>query len=318
MNELRFAWWNLQDFAHFNANRLGVKRWPESADEYAAKCRAVDAAFDRVFGTDPPEVIGLCEVTETAAQELRQRKFPGHTLVHPGSVQDAEFQVALLYRRTRQLRGLAPVSATEVPRSTRDMPLIQLRTDGYCVRFIFCHWTAFGDRSAEYRGRLADAIRRYVFAFQQSSLPSHVAVVGDLNAEPFEPVFADRVEAHRDHDSARSRRHATDADVRRVRLYNCGWRLLGEQHPHTPALGPVAQSAGTCFGEAGWKTYDQVLLSGGLLSTTPPYLDEAELRVAADTGLLDAQGRPAKFEYQNGQPQGVSDHLPLVGRIVLA
>ena len=109
-------------------------------------------------------------MTETAAKELQARKFPEHTLVPLASSEETDFHVTVLYRRTRQLRHLSPVSAVDVPRSTRDMPVVQYRVDNFAVRFILCHWTAFGDRSAEYRGRLAEAIRRISDESSVSSL----------------------------------------------------------------------------------------------------------------------------------------------------
>jgi len=69
--------------------------------------------------------------------------------------------------------------------------------------------------------------------------------------------------------------------------------------------------------ESHWRTFDQVLVTGGLLSATPPYLDEARLRVHHDTGKL-VDGLPAKFRRANGVVEGLSDHLPLSGVIVLS
>lgn len=321
-SELRFAWWNVQDFAHFDPAKASERRWPLTADEYAAKCRLIDAAFDSMFGTDPPDVIGLCEITEVAARELQQRKFAGHTLIHPGLQAGAEHQIAVLYRSGGPLLELTPVTATDVPRTTRQMPVVQWRTGSARIRFIFCHWTPFDEPNPkEYRGKLADAVRQYVYDYIHPTRPAistaHVVVVGDLNTEPFDELFVTRLQAHRDRASATGRRHSSDGEVRRVRLYNCGWRYLGERFPHSASAIPV-HTTGTFFGEHGWKTYDQVLVSGGLLTSSSPYLDESALGVLTPPGLLDAEGRPIKFELRNGQPHGLSDHLPVTGRIALA
>lgn len=65
-----------------------------------------------------------------------------------------------------------------------------------------------------------------------------------------------------------------------------------------------------------WRTYDQVLVSGGLLTSTIPQLDERELLVRTDVGNL-IENKPAKFRFENGMGYGLSDHYPLSGRIVL-
>jgi hypothetical protein len=48
-----------------------------------------------------------------------------------------------------------------------------------------------------------------------------------------------------------------------------------------------------------------------------PYLDEVSIRVLTSPLLLDPEGKPSLFQWANGNPTGVSDHLPLFGRIVL-
>ena len=69
--------------------------------------------------------------------------------------------------------------------------------------------------------------------------------------------------------------------------------------------------------EMEWRTYDHVLVTGGLLTDHAPLFDESALRVRADVGNL-VEGRPAKFAFENGVGTGLSDHYPLSGRIVLA
>lgn len=100
----------------------------------------------------------------------------------------------------------------------------------------------------------------------------------------------------------------------RTRLYGCGWRLLGEEFPHATA-GEVARRVGTCYSETlcEWRTYDHVLVTGGLLTEREPFLDETALLIRSDVGNL-VEGKPAKFAFAGG----LSDHYPLTGRIALA
>ncbi len=322
--ELRFCWWNVQDFAHFDANRVGYEgRWPFSPDQYAEKRRRVEAAFDAMFGADLPDLIGLCEITKAAAEELQRRRFPDHELVLGEPAEPLAFQVAMLIRRDRALTARSPILVEDGTAETRPMCVVDHRTRIAHTRFIACHWMAFEEpKSDELRGRSADSLRREIYEFmvprRPTSTPRHVVVFGDFNAEPHDGHFGMKLSASRDRDHARKRTHHTDGAVSRTRLYGCGWRLLGEEEPHGGRV-PSARRAGTYFGAklGEWRTYDHVLVTGELLTGQPPYFDESMLLIRSEVGNL-ADGKPAKFAFENGIGTGLSDHYPLSGRIVLA
>lgn len=320
--ELRFCWWNVQDFAHFDANRSAVPRWPASVGEYEEKRRRVEAAFDAMFGSDLPEIVGLCELTRAAAEDLQRRSFPDHELVLGDPAEPVEFQVALLLRRGSQLSAREPWFVWNGTSETRPMCVAQYYTRRVHLLFVGCHWTAFETpESRELRGRCADALRDGIYTFlvppRDVSTPRHVVVFGDFNAEPQDDLFRLKLSASRDRDHARQRAHHADEPVSRTRLYDCGWRLLGEERPHGLS-GTSARRVGTCYSDklSEWRTYDHVLVTGGLLGDQPPYFDESSLLVRTDTGNL-VDGKPAKFTFENGVWAGLSDHYPLTGRVVL-
>jgi endonuclease/exonuclease/phosphatase family metal-dependent hydrolase len=201
------------------------------------------------------------------------------------------------------------------------MAVVDYTRSGHCVRFIFCHWTAFGETSGRTRERLAETVSAHAYEFfhnpRRTATVPHVVIVGDLNAEPFDAVFLNRLHASRDRDYSRQPAHWTDGDVRRVRFYNAGWRLLGERHPHDPSGAPQ-HWAGTYYNanDREWHTYDQVLVTGDLLGGNPPYLEESTFGIIPLSGCFGASGRPEAFSWTNGVSSGLSDHLPLTGRIV--
>lgn len=321
--ELRFAWWNVCNFAHFDPNRSAFDRWPASVDAYTAKRHRVEVAFDNLFGRDPPELIGCCELTRVAADDLRTRKLANHDLVLSNPNDPTEFQIAVFVRRRVGLTERLPIFGVDVPASTRPMCVVDFQNRNATIRFVFGHWPAFDEpRSVENRGRMADALRADVYDFlypkRPVKLPRHVVAVGDFNAEPFDDLFGLKLSASRDRDHARQRPHHTDEVVRGVRLYNCGWRFLGESHAHPLPATPVRR-VGTYYHALSreWRTFDQVLVTGGLLAVTPPFLDETRLLTRTDVGNLTADGKPARFEYTNGVPSGLSDHYPVTGTIVL-
>ena len=60
----------------------------------------------------------------------------------------------------------------------------------------------------------------------------------------------------------------------------------------------------------GWRTFDHILVSGGLLKPPAPYLDEAQTKVVLTEAMKGTNGMPCPFEMANGL--GASDHLPIV------
>jgi endonuclease/exonuclease/phosphatase family metal-dependent hydrolase len=321
---LRFGWWNLHNFAHFDANRISDPRWPARPDHYAAKRERLLTTFPELFGSDLFDLLAVCEITREAARDLVTRLPPGFNVtVPPPYPHDDGFQVAVFFRSgvgfSLEL-PLIPTDMEDVAEGTRPMVPIHLTLPGQVIRFVACHWTAFDtDASRLARERLADVLRRDVHAFLEPEVPPpgiarHVVVVGDLNEEPMSSVFESRLIGRRDRESSHDR-HWRDAQVRRVRLYNAAWRYLGEQVAHGTSGAPIG-AAGTYFkGPHDWRTFDHVLVSCGLLGANPPYLDEARTGVVSIPTLRDGSGVPRPFE--PGSACGVSDHLPIVGRFVL-
>ncbi|MBA4191591.1 MAG: hypothetical protein C0467_26730 [Planctomycetaceae bacterium] len=318
---IRFAWWNVHNFAHYNTSRAGEDRWPLEPAAYEAKCTRVDAALQHLIAAHSPDILGIGEITSNAAEELQSRLFPEYELIFPDAAPNSSFQVAVFYRTAARFRQRLPLMATDVPRTTRGMAIVDCTRVGHCIRFIFCHWTAFGENSETYRERLAETVSAHAYDFLNNSRRTittpHVVILGDFNTEPFSDVFRDRLQAARDRDRSRQRIHPSDKDVRRIRFYNASWRLLGEHLPHEVSGSPH-HWAGTYYnaGDRTWHTYDQVLVSGSLLGNAPPYLEESSFGITPLPGCIGAGGKPEAFSWLNGVASGLSDHLPLTGRIV--
>ncbi|HET6250382.1 MAG TPA: endonuclease/exonuclease/phosphatase family protein [Tepidisphaeraceae bacterium] len=320
---LRFLWWNVQDLAHFTPRMQAIERWPKSPDEYAAKLARVSEVIrssSEKNGT--PELVALAEVTLEAAADLKRTLFPEHRLLSLDSVPDnPDFHVAVLFPNDSAFQEVAPFVAFDVPETTRPMAVLDYVKNGEQIRFISAHWTApFNTAGERYQEELATQLRGYIHDFVHSENTGnsrHVVLMGDFNAEPFQ-VLQHHFGATRSRARARSRRHYSDKAVRRIRLYNCGWRLLGENLPHSPDA-HARSVAGTAYWqrENTWHTWDQILVSGTLLTSKRPYLSEDSVKVIADGILLNEEGLPQKFAWNDGNPIGVSDHLPTIGTIML-
>jgi endonuclease/exonuclease/phosphatase family metal-dependent hydrolase len=195
---------------------------------------------------------------------------------------------------------------------------LNLAIPGHLIRFVACHWTSF-EEASDTRRRLADFLRRDTYEYLNPEQPSpgltrHVLILGDLNEEPTSPLFEKLFLGSRDRAASR-RSHWQDAEVRRVRLYNAAWRYLGEQVAHGGA-GTASGVAGTFYNDTlRWRTFDHLLVSGELLGAAPPYLDESRTRIVTTPAMKDEDGLPRPFTPDSGS--GISDHLPIVGRLVL-
>jgi endonuclease/exonuclease/phosphatase family metal-dependent hydrolase len=320
---LRFVWWNVADFAHFDEGRAEEVRWPVRPEEYEEKCKRVDGVLRGLMEHGRPDVVALAEVTRQAAQDLRDRMFEGfevHSL--DTGLPRAEFQVAVLFDpRVAVSPGLLIVP--HVPRGTRPMAVLEVPWSGHRLRVYACHWRNRFDKDEgqPVRDRQAEELGGAIYDFlhQEQAEGRHVLILGDLNEEPFTPLFEQRLHATRDRATSRRGEHHTDKDVRRVRLYNATWRLLGERLPHTPGMSGT-DTAGTHYWreKRRWFTIDHVIVDGSLLTDQPPFFVEAELEVVADPLLFGADGLPSKFQQTDRGPAGLSDHLPIRGRILLA
>jgi hypothetical protein len=313
---------------HQAGPRPGGPRRPDHQADFDTKRDRVRAALAALFDVGGwPDLLATCEITRPAAQQLLAVLPQGYQVAVPTlpGVGDRAFQVAVFYRGGWGVTPeplLIPTELEDVAEGTRPMVPLRLAVRGHVIRFIACHWTGFDtDTSQIARERLADAVRRDCFTFLRPAVPTpgvrrHVVVVGDLNDEPSARVFGrGRLEGYRDRASSGIRHHSY-AQSRRVRLYNAAWRMLGERTPHTGGATPTQVIAGTYFKPPDqWRTFDHVLVSEGLLGTTPPYLDESRTRVVSADILVAARGRPTPFTPD--PPRGVSDHLPILGTLVL-
>lgn len=329
LGEVTFAWWNVNDFYHFDATHVSRdtrSRWPQSLGAYEEKCARVDRALNALFlSVGVPSILALCEITRSAAEELRARILPTYRVISLDSLKGhPSLQVAILVApdtERARFEEQQPIVVADTPRGTRAMCVLDVITAGARTRCVVCHWPPkFTEESAKIRWRLADYLARYCYSFLKANSVDKrsLLILGDLNEEPPAETLA-VLNAHRHRGRAQSASHASDKDVARVHLYNTSWRLLGEKHPHPVSeSGALAMSnaAGTYYRSThyAWYHLDHLIVSGGLLQTSVPYLRESEVAVISLPEFL-TDGLPKKFAKKDEMFTGVSDHLPIFARI---
>jgi hypothetical protein len=299
---LRFAWWNVESLAHYDADRASLERWPGSPDEAAAHLGRIADGLLELRRLAAPDFIGLAEVTRPAVEALRDLAFPGFAVesldqgLDPSA--NAPFQVAAIFHPARGSPRPDLLVPVDVPASTWRMLTLDYRWPPHCLRTYLCHWTSRmgGEQSMRVRRDLAQQLRKHAYDFlhdpDAAAERRHVAVLGDLNGEPFDILLQTELFASRDRHRARTPDQYADAAVKRVRFYNPSWRFLGERFSH-PAPEGTYHAAGTFFwgGQREWFTFDQLLVTGSLLTPELPYLDEASLSIATGAVFVGATGR---------------------------
>ena len=322
---MKFYWWNAFDFYHYDPNFSKKDRWPNEYLDYKEKCNRVDTALTALFKKfGQPDFIALGEITHYAARDLRDRLLSDYRLISLDVKVDApSLQVAYIIRPDSdfiKFKEASPFLAEGVPRGSRPMAVIDAMLPNDTIRFVACHWNAkIAEHSEVTRQRFADQLATYAYRFlnQKSGKKHHLVILGDLNDEPHSIPFK-FLNAHMHRQRSRSSAHWADHDVDRVHLYNCAWRFYGEANPHMHTGESITEdAAGTYYWQKNntWSVIDHVIVSGGLLNNTPPYLNESQMTIAALPEFL-SNGLPIAFSKTGTTYTGLSDHLPIFSEII--
>ena len=322
---INICWWNANDFYHFDPSMAAMDRWPSSESEYLEKCKRVDAALLALFDKyGMPDLLALGEISNAAANALQNRLLKGYLVKSLDvDIVSPSLQVAVFYAKNnskRRFTEVQPIVPAAVPRGTRPMSVTDISLPNTVIRCIACHWNAkIGDNSETTRARIADALAIYVYEFlnKKPIENRHIIILGDLNDEPY-GVPHQFLHGHMHRSRSMRAAHWADHDMKRVHLYNCAWRLFGENNAHSPGSTSLLENAaGTYFWEKknAWSVIDQIIVSGGLLTHDAPYIDEATLVVGSLPEFMP-DGLPLAFSKTAAGYKGLSDHLPIIAKIV--
>lgn len=322
VSELRFVWWNVYDFAHYDPHKTAQARWPSRKEDYQEKCDRVDRVLTKIQSTHGQlQLVGLTEITLQAAIDLRNRLFPGWRMLSlDKGGGDSTLTIAVLWDSRLNLSEEPPIAPSRMPRGSRPMIVLDMKYASEWIRFIFCHWVSFDDKHN--RVTQADALSVHVYQFlnnRNGAYRKHLVLMGDFNEEPH-GLIEERLFAHK-HRARAADSHYTDADIQRIHLYNCAWRFVGEKRPHgVLRVNEFVDGAGTLYWrkEKSWHTFDQLMVNSNLLTENVPFLDEKSVEAVYLAEAMDKDGLPRKFEITTKGPLGVSDHVPLLGCLVLS
>lgn len=284
MECLRIAWWNTRLIRRDGSRQRGIA------------CDVVRHLIDELGVV----ILALGEVTEGQAELLQSS-----CRTRPLGLQAGNSvpRGMALYHRSDLLELESLERVTTVWRRKALGHILYAHVLGLSspLHLFVNHWPSnhLNNAAAAERSRLAQHLRDKVCNLPASS---HVVIMGDFNAEPFDVAMSDELEA------TRSRAAVSTG---KALLYNPFWRLLGERQSLQQALLQPREGAGTYLYRSSnatsqWYTMDQLLVSAPLLKPGGWHLWEEETFVWQEPPLLDEK---------MGRLRRPFDHFPIVGTL---
>ncbi len=332
MGDVRCLFWNVQNLYPYVPGRHtpNAAHWPATPEAYEAKLAAVAAVLRSVPG-GVPDLMAFCEVATPKVAEGQDaladlcHELGGGREHHTGAEGDSRGSACgIIWTPERLLEDVgarAPHLVETECAGPFGRPILEFQFAEAETKRVFRlfvnHWTSRRETDSEPKRReagdtllnlmLRKVRRGQAFCGDPTAL---VVVVGDFNDEPYDRSLTDpkrllgQPYAVRDRTAVLRRRPTARAPV----LYNAAWRLLGEQQSRGGEIASGREKpAGTyLFGDMGqgqWRTYDQVLVSAGMLEGPRPVFDDASLRVHCPPDLTGPDGAPAASM--------ASDHFPV-------
>lgn len=333
------------------ARELGSSTSEWDLSTYARKIDNLAACLRFALGEQAPLLIGLCEVESVRVQHDLLKALGWPQLASVDDVVPAPhldgLDVCLLFdRESFEVLGADSIGLDN-QFATRDLLQVRLHNEDWGPFDVFVgHWPSRlitegtflrVSYSLHLRRRIEHRLRFRKHELLEPSgkinmpAPETLAqrwqwpclVMGDFNDEPFDTSIREALRAARTQSFVQ--KYATlsgleleEADnylASKWFLYNPCWQLPFA--PVEPGTGP----AGTFYREAQWRTYDQVMVTHGMLSSKARIqFDSASPRVLRLKDTLDLEGQKVNMTTANGLPrkfskkvpEGVSDHLPLL------
>lgn len=314
MPDLRLAFWNVQNLFEPGV----VDRGPQSAAERDRKIAQLATQINGFFAGAGPDVLGLAEIGSEAIFESMGQSLNGNFMAlwePPG--QSDQTGIGVL-ARLPPCSDLEHVNTDRPTMTSRPRVLLaRITLAGVDEPFLLAvnHW-----KSRLQTGGVDDGADRMESSRWLGDLlaaeehTTAAAVVGDFNAEPFEPPFNEL--------GIRGKRHFSSAlwsGGNPGYLYNTAWRAMTE-----PALweessvpGYEEQRPKTSHDVSPGVIFDQLLVSSRALRNGPIALRERSvgyqwnnvIAYRLGTGVL----RPRRWEYADETAfSGASDHFPLL------
>lgn len=275
----------------------GKRQW--DSEKYWNKIHNLAYVISQMTSTstpDGPAIIGVAEVenkgvlTDLVAD--RQISKWNLKFVHHDSPDARGIDVSLLYNpKYFEVENVTNHRLTAIDFRTRDQMCVVGRLMGQKIAVIVNHWPSrLGGQAQSSRHREAAAAltKEISDSLWRVDPDMGVIIMGDLNDDPMDWSVAHVLGARRD---LKKTKHPHQ-------FYNPWWKILDE-------------GTGTLEYKGQWNLFDQIIISGNLLSRNAKgwYFQRAEV---LNLDFLKESGRPYPLRtYSYGKYQnGYSDHFP--------
>jgi len=315
MADLNVGFWNVENLFE----PAVVSRGPQSQTELDEKLDVLADVINQFFDGSGPDILGFAEVnTETLLLDLTGRLNDAYFHVWEDAGMNNQTGLGLIARESRFVDlSVLDTQRPSVASRPRSM-IVTCELVGSPEPFLVVvnHWKSrLGPPALHNADRLqtADWLGDYL---ANTANETCVIVLGDFNAEPFEPPFSEL--------RLRGRRTFSNAlwsSATPAYLYNTAWKILTEPESWEDAsqAGYVESRPKTTHGDSGVNVFDHLLVSARALRNGPLTLREGTLDLfrnqrtlrQTNTGVL----RPLRWNFVSAsEHEGSSDHFPLLAR----
>lgn len=299
-----------------------LKGWTQAL--FDTKIKQLASIIRRMNNSQGPDVLAVCEVENAYVMQqlsgqlncqLQQRDY---AVVHVDSTQDQRgIDTAFIYDSRKYAVDPNAIFSHFVMRrtGTRDITQVTFKTQNQNEFVALCnHWPSRSGGTYESRGFRMTAGETLAYWHQRISeekgnnIP--IVAIGDFNDDPFDESLQINACATRER-----------GDVERASgaggFYNLAWRYLQQQA--VDYNGKARLVHGTLYFDGNGNVFDQVLVSKGLLKSSPILVDEDTARMELFPEMVDHKvgegpirfGLPQGNAAQNVNTAGFSDHFPV-------
>ncbi len=315
----------------------GEYAWTEA--KLNRKLKNLGKSIRLMNGGQGPNILALTEVENKAvALRLRDEQLSDlgyHTVVHlegddKRGIDNAIFSKYPLIGEAQ----LHKIHTSPLPiwkdQVTRGILEATFDVEGVPLTVFVCHWPAGLDwkQRQEQRIDAGKQLRAIIEAKLAEDPGAEILVMGDFNANPGEAAFGEKgLGASGDAAAVKKKDALLYSTVASLADQVSGHTLGGA--PKLSAVEAMLAAQGPALGThwdswtKKWNLIDQIFVSPGLLDSKGLSWVPGSTQVLRDPSLLDEEQRPRytfpeKLKYKDTTPAdiGVSDHLPLVARLV--